>query len=347
MGSGGKPADAFPFSSLRLLCDSFHWPNQFNYTHEWPHELYVPQGPGWSEETQGIARDGRYWYLVMTDSLWYFSEYPAARKPLPAFEEHSVTNNGVIFRGRQQLFDTDAPSGPVHLSAPALFGKLLLVPAEGNSMPGEEGLLWVWVFDTDALGFVGRFSVEVTFPGQFPWCAISQDGRLMYTSRFGDLEKDSQLVNWIYIYRLPDLTSFVTHPATGLPVKPSTQPAIKCLGDSYYPSLASELIAALWITDPGGATGFGHVQGGCVSPNGHLYISFEKVMKEGSYEDTKGVLGVDLLTGQGVRYTSSDRGNEVEGVFAGTDGIHVLHHSNRLGSDQFTISHYAADTGGV
>jgi hypothetical protein len=329
--------DAFPFSSIRLLCNAFHWPRQFTYTSEWPSEIYVPQGPNesWNWETQGISRDENYWYLNTADALWYFPA-PVPVKPLPAGQEAIVENDGVCFRGRRQLVDVEAEQGPKHLSAPARHGKLLLVPAEGNPMPEEE-FLWVWVFSMDTLGYLGRIAVEVPQKWSFSWCAVSQDGRLMYTSGWDD--------HSISVYRLPDLREFIINPTTGLPIQPSNKMAIESYNDSYYPSLKSKLIGRLRMLDPGGGIVFKEIQGGCVSPNGHLYISFQKVWKGGSIEDCKGVLGLDLLTGQVVHFISSDRGDEIEGVFVETDGVHVLHDKNNyFRSNQFTISHYMADS---
>lgn len=352
--------DAFPFSSLRSLCNAFHWPSQFIYTEERPSEIRPPRGPekSWDGVVQGIARDEHYWYLNTADALWYFEDPKWCSgngpKSLLVGQEAIVEteNNDILYRfgGRQQLVDTDAAQGPKHLSAPALFGKLLLVPAEGFPLP-EEQVLWVWVFSTETLGYLGRFSVEVPAPYEIPWCAVSQDGRLMYTSGFGELSLAGGMikistVRSIFIHRLPDLRQFTIDPTTGLPVQPSNDMAINAHWDPYYQFDKSTLIGTLKIIDPGGAEAFGRVQGGCVSPNGHLYISFEKVRKQGEEEDCKGVLGIDLLTGKGVRYQDSDRGDEVEGVFVGTDGIHVLHNDDVAGND-FTISHYAADTADV
>jgi hypothetical protein len=333
----------FPFSSLRSLCKAFHSPNQFNYTEESPSDVDVPQGPDgkWDNQVQGIARDEQYWYLVTRDAIWYFGDGPV--KPLPPSQEATVENSGITFRGRRQLVNTEADLGPVHMSAPALVDELqlLLVPAEGNCMPEDGDLLWVWVFDTRTLGYLGRIAVKTPVKNIFPWCAVSQDRRLLYTSAF-DNDANTDVVS---VYRLPDLEEEFL--GSGIwPVHPSENLAIYSLGDwpHYYrsSSLYPDAVGSLRITDVGGVPNkFGHIQGGCVSPNGHLYLSFEKIRKEGGVEDCEGVLGFDLLTGQGVQFISSEHG-EMEGVFVGTDGkadLHVLH----ANGGSFTISHFAAD----
>lgn len=335
---------AFPFSGLRAMTRSFRWPASFEYSNEWPRDVTAPRGPSasWSDNSQGIARDNDYWYLVIEDALWYFGTGP--RKPLPPDQEATVVQGDLVLRGRRQLVDVDH-GRPKHLGAPARVGNLLLVPAEGERVPGDSGL-WVWVFDTTTLGYVGRIFVPQTT--SFPWCAVTPDGRLLYTSAFGDLVDIVE----IRVFQLPSLRGFGP-PSPGMAID-----SISAASDRY----ALE-VGRLPLHDVDGSRiALGNVQGGCVSPNWHLYLSFERVRKDdGTYDSAppgsvnghffaqtvKGVLGVDLLTGNGVHFVSSDRGDEVEGVLADMDRVHVLHNDDDWpSSDEFTISHYGANPPG-
>lgn len=358
-----RPDTSPPFvMGLRALVGSLHYPSAYLYENEWPSEEEVPYM--FNTEAQGIVPDGTTWILVTDDALWYYPVDPhgmGTRRLTTERMAETVWPLGVGMRGRRQHhYDTDEETvHPRHLGAPTYAGGLLLIPAEGVPQAADRDAdgtdcLWIWVIDPETFGYRGR--IKVPKPnGSFPWCAASPDGQFLYTSRFGSDNKDSgdyPPISAIQIHKLPDLSKFWA----GESAAEMTADVVERYPEDFF-SLEAPLVGELPLTEVTELPAkFMHLQGGSVSPNWHLYLSIEYVDKGGGTERARGVVVIDLLLGKVARWIASDRGDEIEGVWARYGEVDVLHCNNPivqpaasyvglgsvLGNDhrQFTVTHF-------
>jgi len=300
--SGITGPKAFPFRSVRRMIDSFTWwrsgsPPPCGY----PNNTSVPQGPdfAWDREVQGIAYDADYMYLVSTDALWAARRDGGAPiKNIPESERSKILNDddGTHHVGRRHLRKEDGhldrDTGPKHLSAPSLYRGFLLVPAEGGLLPAEGGFLsyrqqLLWVFDTDTLGYRGSIGLNAdksNLNDQISWCSADEESGLLYASRYNP--------KFVDVFRLPSLSGLSRFPAPGLAVD------VEPVG---YKPLDAPYVGSIPITDfDGNDPRLNVVNGGLVTPSGHLYLSFMEAKGGACF----GMFGLDLLTGKAVRYIS-------------------------------------------
>lgn len=309
--------NAFPFRSVRRLIASLKWweaPAQ--NLGAYPSNTGVPQGPGaaWNDEVQGIAYDADYLYLVSTDAIWTVRRHELAPpKQIPSSQISIIDDDGLHYEGRRHLRNYDlnkeTESGPKHLSAPSLYHGVLIVPAEGGV--GADGQQWLWIFDPTTLGYLGRIGLDSVKSGltyEISWCSADEESGLLYASRFTD-------AGHIAVFRLPPLHGLARVPADGLAV--DTQ--------FSYPTLYAEFVGGITMTESdGNSARLSQVQGGVISPSGHLYVAFQ----EKDRETVWGIVGYDPLTGRGIRYISlgfADGGHQwIQGITVAENQLRVL-----------------------
>jgi hypothetical protein len=325
--------------------ESFSWWSEYEFLGGDPSEASVPyEGMHleptagmvipelWDDEVQGIAFDPDYMYLVTTDGLWAVRRHAGATpKNLPPGQMRNWDDKGLQCVGRRHLRKEhghlDRTPGPKHLSAPSLYRSTLLVPAEGDPRP--DGQQWIWVFDTSTLGYLGRIGLDASvsmLANEIAWCSADEASDLLYASRFHDPGS-------VPVFRLPAWDGFDRPPYEG--------PAVDV--EFTFPTLSATYLGAITITDfDGSPPGLSGVQGGVVTPDGHLYIDFMDAKGDTAW----GVLGLDILTGRAVRYLSLGSAHEfasgqvLQGLAVSDNRLRVLIWDWDVGDNEYSVFNF-------
>ena len=115
----------------------------------------------WTEECQGIATDGSFWYVVSNNE-----------------------NKRAVYKFSLDFNLIKFGIAPVnyHIGHPAVWSNKIYIPVEP---PDEDNNSRVWVLDTELSSFgifdLG-FNEDRNPPGKMPWCAINPWNSYLYTS---------------------------------------------------------------------------------------------------------------------------------------------------------------------
>lgn len=136
---------------------------------------HVFENRRWSEECQGIASDGKSWFLVSN-----YNEIKALYKFSFDFKMLKATPPG----GYSGDWDPRAFAGDLHLGALNYYDDKIYVPLEPSAC--------VWILDTDlntldVKPLEGTFKAEDRKQGdRMPWCAVNPWNKRLYSSKFGN-----------------------------------------------------------------------------------------------------------------------------------------------------------------
>lgn len=161
--------DSFP-QSLRLAVNAMNSPRMENWTSD-PIHIDSFYDQDWTQECQGIATDGNFWYIVSNKEN---------KKAVYKFSlDFNLTK--VIVWPHNQPQDQ-------HLGHPALWNGSIYVPVEPLD-PNETARVWQLNTDlTTSETFDLGYTKERKPIGKMPWCAINPWNSLLYSSTSFDVE---------------------------------------------------------------------------------------------------------------------------------------------------------------
>lgn len=322
---------AFPSQSMRAICNSSRWPRKLIKTAEYPKNKQT----GWCDNLNGVACDGDF---------WYFSEQHKRHHVVSMFK--STTDNTLwkipISWDLGKKIDRENPpraikkgSRPNVLNKYSHYSDLDVVDDYiFLSMEGA-GVGKVGIFNKENLDLIGSIDLDEQNP-KAPWVAVrkSSNSYIAFSTRFGDNPADGDYVDRVFMYEIKiDLSS--------------------------SEKVTRNYLGYLKLKDKTGQTlKLDRIQGGTITPNGHLYLISDK-HKNG------GIFGFNLYTGiLGIRYKidikevgAVRRLEELEGMCyfplnnrslpGGINGhLHVpMLNKEVFGTDYIYIKHYSSPVG--
>lgn len=239
-------------------------------------ETFVDEN--WSEEAQGITWDGEH-FITSSNGSWG-QWYPGASpKALYRFRpgQYTFADGDIAQRyelggnDKDHLGDIDYYDGWIYCAIEPEHGSL---PHVLKVTAGTEPF--------------GKWSQRITIHGakesgqgkSFPWCAVNPWNGLLYSSPFYDVKmvEEPPADDDGYVYKKVEAVSF-----PGLPGFGSGPPGL----DTFYvgrirsPKVyAYDPATGAWAGEARSLT-LAHaavrIQGGCFSPNGHLYLACDEV----------------------------------------------------------------------
>jgi hypothetical protein len=124
----------------------------------------------WTEECQGIATDGNFWYIVSN------------KENKRAVYKFSLDFNPI----KTVLWPNDQPQNQ-HIGHPALCDGKIYVSVEPHD-PNETARVWMLNTDLMTLGIFDLGYTENRHPvGKMPWCAVNPWNSLLYSSNSDDV----------------------------------------------------------------------------------------------------------------------------------------------------------------
>jgi hypothetical protein len=316
----------------------------------------------WAEDVQGITFGGGHWFITQTKTLHKLCDCGG----LPQAQESSVDMPEVLNPPSPfPLFPLPYPYD--HFGDPCFFGDRVFVPIEAveKNRPGV-----VAVFDGDSLSYLPQASSPLvlsngTVLGDAPWCAVNPWDSLLYTSRFNPFEEASETAKLYAFdpfsrrtYSFQEWGALGLHPvvfvshglASGVPLDDEMcQLALTTLTQSGIWLLAEKPYSvpypmSLWTIDvyPHVKTiqvpyKLHHVQGGCFSEKGQLYLSMDYYDTDREFGD---VVCLEMLKGNCLGgssiFVDKSLWQELEGLclFQASNGdvlLYVLQWDKELG----------------
>ncbi len=260
---------AFPYDSIRRAIDALYFPGRPAHVTDFPDEAQT----AWSEELQGVACDGKNWYITQVykpdenSRVWKFpisyNLADVAEGPLPP----GVKKAGIP----KQLRD----KGYWHFGDLDYYAGRLYVPCQGGD-PAQ-----VVVFDAEDLSFLGAAGLE---GGTGAWCAINPKNGLLHESDFYDIPEMP------FPATPEDVSKFEYDVQNPPPLR------LRIYNPIWNAGKIKEFdpVGELELSDRrGGRTSAYRIQGGAFSENGRLYL-----ISDDTRNGKARLLGFEMMTGR-------------------------------------------------